>query len=55
MTADIKVRELTTYSVANDGSLVVLRITDQAGNPVALTFSIDDLGMLAMTLPHAVH
>ncbi len=51
MTVEIKVEELTTYSIACDGSSVVLRLTDQTGQPVALTFDIQVLGTLAMTLP----
>lgn len=51
MAEDIKVAELTTYSVGDDGTSIVLRLNDSAGQPVALTFSLSDLGMLAMTLP----
>lgn len=51
MTADIKVGELTTYSIGDEGNSIVLRLTDQHGQPVSLTFGVHDLGMLAMTLP----
>ena len=48
---EIESRELTTCKVAADGRSVSLRFVDASGQPTAVSFPVDQLGALAMTLP----
>ena len=48
---NIEVDELTTYKISEDGESVVLRLKDEAGKEISLSFKISDLGNLVMTLP----
>lgn len=50
----IHVKEMTTYSISDDGQTVTLRPEDAAGNPTSLQFRIPDLGNLAMALPSLI-
>ena len=54
MDIDVKVKELTTYDIGDDGKSVTLRLTDVDGTRVSLSFQIPDLGNLAMTLPSLI-
>ncbi len=48
---EIESRELTTCKVAPDGRTVALRFVDAGGNETQVSFPVDQLGALAMTLP----
>jgi hypothetical protein len=48
---DLESRELTTCKVAADGQSVSLRFVDASGQPAAVSFPIEQVGALAMTLP----
>lgn len=48
---EIESRELTTCKVAADGRSVALRFVDARGVETAVSFPVDQLGALAMTLP----
>jgi len=48
---EIESRELTTCKVAPDGRSVALRFVDAGGQPTSVSFPVDQLGALAMTLP----
>jgi len=48
---EIKVRQLTTCEVASDGGAISLGFEDLAGNPAAVSVSLNQVGALIMTLP----
>lgn len=48
---EIKVRSLTTCEVADDGGAISLGFEDMAGNPAAVSMSLNQAGALIMTLP----
>ncbi|WP_027551732.1 hypothetical protein [Bradyrhizobium sp. Cp5.3] len=48
---EIKVRSLTTCEVAADGGAISLGFEDAAGNPAAVSISLNQVGALLMTLP----
>jgi hypothetical protein len=48
---EIESRELTTCKVSPDGQSVALRFVDGAGQPTSVSFPVEQLGALAMTLP----
>ena len=48
---EIKVRQLTTCEVASDGGAILLGFEDVAGNPAAVSVSLNQVGALIMTLP----
>ncbi len=48
---EIKVRQLTTCEVAADGGAISLGFEDVAGNPAAVSVSLNQVGALIMTLP----
>lgn len=51
---DIDVKELTTYRISEDGESVVLRVRDETGAETQLSFPIEQLGNLVMTLPGVI-
>ncbi len=50
----IDVRALSGFTIARDGLSVTLHVVDVGGSPLALTLRVDELGMLAMTLPNLI-
>ena len=48
---EIKVRSLTNCEVAPDGGAISLGFEDVAGNPAAVSVSLNQVGALIMTLP----
>jgi hypothetical protein len=48
---EIKVKALTTCEVAADGGAISLGFEDAAGNPAAVSVSLNQVGALIMTLP----
>jgi hypothetical protein len=48
---EIKVKALTTCEVAADGGAISLGFEDTAGNPAAVSVSLNQVGALIMTLP----
>ena len=50
----IGVRSLSTYSVGADGDTIALDLLDSNENTVTLDMSVDQVGMLAMTLPKLI-
>ena len=48
---EIKVKALTTCEVAADGGTISLGFEDIAGNPAAVSVSLNQVGALIMTLP----
>jgi len=51
----IDVRALSGFTIASDGLSVTLHVVDVGGSPLALTLRVDELGMLAMTLPNLIN
>lgn len=51
---DLDVKELSTYSVADDGRRITLRLTSACERDLGLTMDVDQLGTLAMTLPSLI-
>lgn len=47
---EIKVRSLTNCEVAPDGGAISLGFEDSAGNPAAISVSLNQVGALIMTL-----
>lgn len=50
----IIVKEMTTYSISDDGTEITLSLIDKDNNPTSLVFQVPDLGNLAMTLPSLI-
>ncbi|MEW6644109.1 MAG: hypothetical protein AB1586_26620 [Pseudomonadota bacterium] len=48
---NIESRQLTTCSVAADGTLISLGFLDAAGRPASVNLPVEQAGSLAMTLP----
>jgi len=48
---NIDVKELTTYTISEDGETVALKLKDETGAETALKFKLTELGNLVMTLP----
>lgn len=51
---EIDVKALSTYSVAEDGERVTLRLACGSSREVGLTMDVDQLGTLVMTLPSLI-
>lgn len=51
---EIDVKELTTYRISEDGESVALRVRDETGVETQLSFPIEQLGNLVMTLPGVI-
>src|ERR1700676_3233128 len=54
MSASIAIVELTSYETAEDGSVIRMHARDASRQPVALSFTIECLNSLVMTLPGMV-
>jgi len=54
MRAGIDVRKLTRFETADDGSSIKILVEDATGRPASLSFPIDCLTSLIMTLPGMV-
>ena len=50
----IGVRTLSTYSVGADGDTISLNLVDAEDQNITLDMSVDQLGMLVMTLPSLI-
>jgi hypothetical protein len=48
---EIDVKSLSTYSVADDGKKVILRLKSAGEDEIQLSMDVDQLGTLAITLP----
>jgi hypothetical protein len=54
MGAGIDVRKLTRFETADDGSSIKILVEDAIGRPASLSFPIECLTSLIMTLPAMV-
>jgi hypothetical protein len=54
MNGNIVIAELTTYETAEDGSSIRMHAKDVRRQPLSLTFTIECLNGLIMTLPKMV-
>lgn len=50
----IDVQELTEFDIEKDGRSVTLHVLDAKGFPVHVNLKVEQLGMLAMTLPNLI-
>ena len=51
---DIEVKALTTYKISEDGQTVALMMLDETGSERSVSFRLDELGNLVMTLPSVI-
>jgi hypothetical protein len=54
MGRDIEVRKLTRFETADDGTSIKILVEDATGQPATLSFPIECLTSLIMTLPRMV-